>query len=104
MQTNEKVEDKSSHGGKREGSGRKAGVPNKMSMTVKENVIQVFDMLGGIEHMATWASDNPNQFYAIYSKLMPLQTEISGVDGSPIPLSIGIQLIESSTNTSTVSE
>jgi hypothetical protein len=101
MEEIEKLEDKSNHGGRREGSGRKPGVPNKLSLTVKENIIEVFNQLGGVEHMKVWASDNPNQFYAIYAKLMPTQTEISGTDGSPLPLSIGISFVEP---TSTISE
>jgi hypothetical protein len=85
----------SKRGGKREGSGRKAGVPNKISATVKENVISVFEALGGIDHMKEWATENPNNFYNIYAKILPTQTEISGVDGSDIPLSIGIRFVSS---------
>lgn len=70
-----------SKGGKREGAGRKAGVPNKISSTVKDNVIAVFDRLGGVDHMAEWATENPTQFYNIYSKLMPLQVNGAGADG-----------------------
>jgi len=90
----EKVEEISSHGGKRPGSGRKAGTPNKMSATVKENVIAVFDGIGGVEHMKQWAIDNPNNFYNIYAKILPTQTEIGGIDGSDLPLSIGIRFVE----------
>ena len=89
----EKVEGKSKRGGKREGSGRKPGVPNKLSSTVKENVIEVFNLIGGVEQMSIWAAQNPNQFYNIYAKILPMQTEISGADGSPIPLSIGIDFV-----------
>ena len=96
----EKVENKSSYGGKREGSGRKPGVPNKLSSTVKENVIEVFDRIGGVEQMAVWATDNPNQFYNIYAKILPMQTEISGADGSPLPLSIGINFVTANSSVS----
>jgi hypothetical protein len=91
----EKVEENlSSHGGKRPGSGRKAGVPNKLSATAKQNVIDVFEQLGGVEHMTKWAQENPNNFYNIYSKIMPTQTEIGGIDGADLPLSIGIRFVE----------
>jgi hypothetical protein len=91
----EKVEENlSSHGGKRPGSGRKAGVPNKPPATAKQNVIDVFEQLGGVEHMTKWAQENPNNFYNIYSKIMPTQTEIGGIDGSDLPLSIGIRFVE----------
>jgi len=93
----EKVEDLSkteTRGGKREGSGRKAGVPNKLSSTVKENVIAVFDGIGGVEHMKQWAIDNPNNFYNIYAKILPTQTELSGPDGSELPSGIGILFVK----------
>lgn len=56
--------------GKKQG-GRKKGVPNKVSTTVKENVIQVFQQLGGAKAMADWAKDNPTHFYNLYAKLLP---------------------------------
>lgn len=91
----EKVEgDLSSHGGKRPGSGRKPGVPNKISSTVKQNVIEVFQNLGGVDHMTKWALENPNQFYNIYAKILPTQTEISGADGSALPIGIGITFVK----------
>ena len=88
MDNIEKVEEVSTKGGKREGSGRKAGVPNKLSSTVKDNVIAVFDALGGIEHMATWAKENPNNFYNIYAKILPIQQEISGADGKDLVIQV----------------
>jgi hypothetical protein len=91
----EKVEENlSSHGGKRPGSGRKAGVPNKLSATAKQNVIEVFEQLGGVDHMKQWAIDNPNNFYNIYAKILPTQTELSGPDGSELPLGIGITFVK----------
>jgi hypothetical protein len=94
----EKVEDDLSkvenRGGRREGSGRKPGVPNKLSSTVKQNVIEVFQNLGGVDHMTKWAVENPNQFYNIYAKILPTQTEVSGVDGSELPLGIGLVFVK----------
>ena len=99
MDKTEKVEEVK-NGGRRPGSGRKPGVPNKLSSTVKENVIEVFNRMGGVEQMAIWATDNPNQFYNIYAKILPMQTEISGIDGSPIPLSIGIDFVTANSSVS----
>lgn len=90
----EKVEEKSSWGGKREGSGRKAGTPNKISATVKQNVINVFDKLGGEDHMINWAMDNPNQFYNLYAKLMPTQSEIGTIDGQDTPLNVTLNFVK----------
>lgn len=62
--------------------GRKKGTPNKLSSTVKDNVIAVFDDIGGREDMAEWAKDNRTEFYKLYAKLLP--TEVTGKDGGPI--------------------
>jgi len=67
--------------GKKTG-GRKKGTPNKLSSTVKDNVITVFEKLGGVDHMAEWAKENPGHFYNIYSKILPMQ--VTGEDGGPL--------------------
>ena len=87
-------EDKKQHGGRREGSGRKHGVPNKISSTVKQNVINVFDRLGGEDHMVNWAIENPNQFYNIYAKLMPTQSELGTIDGQDSPLNVTLNFVK----------
>jgi len=83
-----------SHGGKRENAGRKPGSVNKMSMTVKQNVINVFDKIGGEDHMTQWAIENPNQFYNIYAKLMPTQSEIGTIDGQESPLNVTLNFVK----------
>ena len=52
--------------------GRVAGTPNKVTATVKDNIIAVFNRLDGTAGMAKWAIDNPTQFYQIYAKLLPM--------------------------------
>lgn len=63
------------HGGKRNGAGRKPGVPNKITLSVKEAVLETFQNLGGVKHMTKWAKDNPSDFYRIAAKLIPQQIE-----------------------------
>jgi hypothetical protein len=67
----------------RKTGGRQKGTPNKLSVAAKDNFISVFEELNGEEltHMKTWAAENPNQFYALYAKLLPLQLNGSGEDG-----------------------
>lgn len=60
--------------GKKTG-GRKKGTPNKVSDVVKDNVVKVFDALGGSDGMAIWAADNPTEFYRLYTKLLPKQVD-----------------------------
>lgn len=80
----EKQSNKSNRGGKRHGSGRPAGVPNKLSAAVKDNIIDVFERIGGVESMAVWASENQTQFFNLYAKLLPLQ--VTGEGGGPVEL------------------
>jgi hypothetical protein len=73
-------------GGVRPGAGRKKGVPNKLSMTVKDNVIEVFNQLGGTGQMLIWAKDPKNQseFYKIYTRLLPIEAQVTGAAGGAI--------------------
>ena len=91
----DKIEEISENrGGRREGSGRKPGSLNKVSTTVKQNVIDVFDKIGGIDAMASWATDNRSEYYRIYSRLAPVSQELSGPDGSELPVNIGIRFVD----------
>lgn len=58
--------------------GRPAGVPNKLTRTVKETVLAVFNTLQDDEEakLEAWGKKNPTQFYQIAAKLIP--TEITG--------------------------
>lgn len=77
-------------GEKTPGSGRKSGEPNKLSGTAKENIAAVFNGLGGVDAMQVWAKGNPNEFYKLYGRLLPIDTNVSGTIGSyealPIPV------------------
>jgi len=90
----EKKSSLSSWGGKREGAGRTKGAPNKLSATVKQNVINVFERIGGEDHMTMWATENPNQFYNIYAKLMPTQSELGTIDGQDSPINVTLKFIK----------
>lgn len=63
---------KGKHGGKRPGSGRKAGVPNKVTMAAKEAFRLAFEKSGGAEALAEWAAENRTEFYKLYSRLIPV--------------------------------
>jgi len=70
---------------KRGGSpGRPKGQPNKISSLAKDNIIAVFDKLGGVDKMVVWAEEHQTDFYRIYARLMPIQVEGTGEDGAVI--------------------
>ena len=58
--------------GKKTG-GRQKGTPNRLSMSVKNAVLETFANLGGVEHMTGWAEENPSEFYRIAARLIPQQ-------------------------------
>ncbi len=72
------------------GKGRVKGVPNKTTQLAKEAIAQVAEGLGGVQRMIAWAKEdeaNERVFWAsIYTKLIPVQTEISGKDGGAIEI------------------
>ncbi len=84
-------QEKSNHGGLRAGAGRPKGSTNKIPRVAKENIIQAFEELGGIQGLVDWAKSDPkNQgdFYKIYGRLLPIENNVSGTDGEPISMVI----------------
>lgn len=65
--------------GKKTG-GRVKGSVNKQTKEVKQNIIEAFEKLGGVDGFVAWGRDNPTDFYRIYSKLIPVDMQSS--DGS----------------------
>jgi hypothetical protein len=78
--------------GKKTG-GREAGTPNKLSTTVRQTVLDVFNKLqqDNTASLEWFARNYPKEFYLIASKLIP--TEITGAGGKDL---IPIQPVVSS--------
>ena len=58
------------------GSGRKKGTGNKITVAFKHAVLNVFNRVGGEDHLEKWAQQNQTEFYKIAARLIP--TEITG--------------------------
>ncbi len=67
--------------------GRKPNSPNKKTAAVKDALELAFDGLGGVKALQKWGKDNPSSFYALWIKMLPAQTQLSGHDGGPLHLS-----------------
>lgn len=65
--------------------GRVAGVPNKLTAKVKDNIINVFTQLGGVAAMTKWAQKNPSLFYQMYARLAPTEVKGTGFMAPPLP-------------------
>ena len=68
--------------------GRPPGTLNKTTKSAKENIMAVFNGLGGTSQMKKWAEDNQTQFYQIYAKLIPADVKLSGDEVNPIQIII----------------
>jgi len=54
------------------GPGRPIGSVNKLGKQAKENIVDVFNGLGGTEAMTRWAKRNRTEFYKLYARLIPV--------------------------------
>ncbi len=61
--------------------GRARGTPNKSTASVKAALIEAFDQLGGIKALVEWGKTDRAEFYKLWAKILPQQTEITGKDG-----------------------
>ncbi len=47
------------------------GKPGKLTLTIKQNIAQAFEDLGGLEGYVAWGKKNPNLFYDHWIKMLP---------------------------------
>jgi hypothetical protein len=77
--------------------GRPKGSPNKTTSIAKEAIAKAADELGGADRLIEWIKEEPiNErifWKDIYTKLLPLQVNGSGEDGSFITKMV-IELVE----------
>lgn len=71
------------HGGKRPGSGRKKGVPNKVTGDVKTAIAAAFNEVGGKDYLVKLAESDPKTFCTLVGKIVPLSLQ-GGDEDKPI--------------------
>lgn len=70
------------------GKGRKKGVPNKTTASVKQAIIDAFarvkvgDAASGVDSLVQWGSDNPSEFYKLWGRLAPTEIQGTGENGA----------------------
>ncbi len=57
-------------------AGRKKGVPNKLTATIKEAVEQAFNNVGGVKWLEKLAETDPKAFSVLLSKLIPTDVKL----------------------------
>lgn len=75
-------------GGKRAGAGRKKGIPNKLTMALKEMILEALAAEGGIDYLRKQAKDNPVAFMGLLSRILPMQ--VTGEGGGPVLIATGV--------------
>ena len=70
------------NGGKREGSGRKKGVPNKFTSDIRGMIIGALNENGGQDWLAKQMKDNPVAFMGLIGKVLP--TTLTTDPASPL--------------------
>ena len=64
---------------KGDGRARKQkGAVTKITKSVKESILAVYDKIGGDEGFSNWANEEKTEFYKIYSRLVPLDVKATG--------------------------
>jgi hypothetical protein len=63
-------------------SGRRAGVPNRFTGSIKEMILGALSDVGGREYLARQAEENPTAFLGLVGKVLPLQ--LAGADGGAL--------------------
>lgn len=59
--------------------GRPKGCKSKIGKTVKENILWVFEQLGGKKEFLLWAKKNPDVYYEkILMKVVPIENLVQG--------------------------
>jgi hypothetical protein len=58
--------------------GRKPGIPNKTTASVRAALEEAFDKLGGVPALVAWGKTKPDEFYKIWVKLLPQDINHSG--------------------------
>lgn len=68
--------------------GRQKGTPNRITKAFREAVQTVYSRIGGDKAFATWAQDNPTEFYRIAARLIPQEMRHAGGDGQPLTVQV----------------
>ena len=53
--------------------GRKPGVPNKLTMELKDMILKALDNAGGVGYLTSQAEKNPGVFLSLVGKVLPTQ-------------------------------
>ena len=64
------------------GKGRPKGSKNRATRAIRQAVQIAFDEAGGVDYLVKLSKDDPRTFCGLVAKVIPLQVEGTGADGS----------------------
>lgn len=71
--------------------GRPKGSVNKVSKTMKEAFKEAFEQLGGVPKLVEWAEKNPDKFYTLVARLLPV--DITSNEQAITPTIVKVNLV-----------
>jgi len=74
------------HGGAREGAGRKKGVPNRITVALKEAILLALDKLGGPDYLVALGRENSSAFASLLGKVLPTTLATSESNGGNVEI------------------
>ena len=84
--------------GKRKGSGkvggRQKGSRNKFTAVAKDQFVRAFEDSGGNRALTEWAKLNRGEFYKLYGRLIPIENQVAGPKGGPVPVKMDIEFVK----------
>lgn len=79
-------------GNGRAGPGRPRGTQNKVTTSFKDAVKLVYQDIGGHTAFASWARENPTDFYKICSRLIPSEVNVKGESALTVIVNRGVSI------------
>lgn len=73
-------------GGYRPGAGRKKGSGNKITMDVRQMILNALESAGGEDYLVRQARKSPALFLMLVSKIVPQKLDVGGQKDNPILL------------------
>jgi hypothetical protein len=70
--------------------GRPKGIPNKLTQTVRDAILESFDMAGGSQYLAKMAIEQPVAYLSLLGKVLPTQVKMEVNQ----PVAITFQVVE----------
>ena len=70
------------------GKGRVKGVPNKVTASIRQALVNAFEKLGGVRSLVAWGKANPNEFYKLWGRMAPTEVAVTDPDGNGLTIRV----------------